>query len=181
MHIHKHCSFDQFIHQCKEITSEELELRKNGLYRAVEEGYYVKFLEEWFTVFPDTTKVVFFEDFKANIPQLLVNIANWLKIDESAFQHIDFKTENKTSSYRFQGLQNMALNLYKYGEKFWTANPSLKRQAGNLLTLLNGQKSKDVLTQDTRKSLNQLYQPYNKRLGVFLREKGLHDLPEWVR
>ena len=73
------------------------------------------------------------------------------------------------------------LAVNKRFESFWRKNVRLKRTLRALYKGVNAEeKKREKMSDEDRKYLYEVYNPYNKRLATFLRGKGITRLPEWL-
>ncbi|NEQ22845.1 MAG: hypothetical protein F6K28_27570, partial [Microcoleus sp. SIO2G3] len=149
-------------------------------YWGVRGGFYSDYLEDWFQVFDDSVKIVFFEQLKNQPTLLLKEIAKWLSLDESIFDSVMLSIENKTVNYNNNLLHKMALLLNTKGEKFLRAYPQFKETVRNIYYALNGKPHAETISEHTLTYLKSVYNPYNKQLAYQLSLRGYTDFPNWL-
>jgi hypothetical protein len=150
--------------------------------RGIREGCYIDYLPPWFDTFGDRLRILFFEDLKANATDFMRDVCHWLELDFGIYSPDDFKIENQTIAYRNRWLHKTMLETNKRFESFWRKNVGLKRALRSLYKKVNAAEAgRERMSADDRAFLDELYQPYNKRLAEFLRGKGMTALPDWLK
>lgn len=180
LELSKELSFDEYINNCQSLPISEKLKQENNKYWGIDGGFYSNYLEDWFEVFDDSLKVLFFEDFIDDTRITLEYICDWLNIDGSVFDSYDFGIENKTVGYKYKILQNIAIFLNSKSEIFFRANPQVKKNLRDFYYFINGAKRKEEISQNTIDYLQDIYAPYNRRLSEQLLYKGYKNLPEWL-
>lgn len=178
----KDLTFADYVRKCQRLDPVERKLRKNDAYWGIEGGLYANYFEDWMEVFgPESVRVYFFDHFRQDPRVVLTDICQWLGLESSVYlDELVFSQENKSVSYRYRMLQDLALRLNWYGETFWRSHPSLKRALRRLYYSLNGIPHENELSSDIRDHLESLFEPYNARLASQLQSHGYHDLPDWL-
>lgn len=179
-------TFRQFVEKSLAAASVQLEDHRDDeealFVRGIKEGFYMDYLSPWFEVFGDRLRIMFFEDLKANASDFMRDLCHWLELDFSIYSPEDFKIENQTIAFRNRWLHKTMLETNKRFESFWRKNVGLKRALRSLYKKVNAAEAgREKMSADDRAFLNELYQPYNKRLAEFLKEKGMTKLPEWLK
>ncbi len=174
-------SLQEYVDRCEAIPEPEIRQRKNNTYWGIEGGYYDQYLSDWFETFPDTTKVVFFRELRDDTVSLLTGICNWLRLDSCVYEDHAFTVENRSTNFRNPQMQRLALNANKMGERFWRANPSVKRTLRRVYYAINGRPfDKQADNVEVIQYLESLYKPHNARLAQQLADHGYTELPDWL-
>ncbi|MBX7107464.1 MAG: sulfotransferase domain-containing protein [Chitinophagales bacterium] len=149
--------------------------------RGISEGYYIDYLPAWFDVYGENLKILFFEDLKKDAMGFMQQLCAWLQLDFSRYKPEDFVIENQTIAYRNRWMHKTMLRINKTFESFWRKNVGLKRTLRGLYKKINANAgAREKMTEEERNLLNEIYEPYNKRLAEFLRGKGIAQLPDWL-
>ncbi len=149
--------------------------------RGIREGFYMDSLPPWFDKFEDHLKILFFEDLKHDSSQFMKELCEWLGLDFGTYSPNDFRVENQTIAYRNRWMHKTLLSLNKKFESFWRKNVRLKRLLRSLYKGVNSEDQKrERMSDEDRDYLNQIYSPHNKRLAMFLRSRGINQLPDWL-
>jgi Sulfotransferase domain len=181
MELENDLTFDQYLELCKAVPESERWQQENNIYWGIDGGFYANHLSEWFEVFGDSLKILFFDDLKNNPQLLLQNVCQWLDIDRSIFDSESLEVENQSINYKNKGLQQLALFLNHKAEKFWRSNPEIKIRLRKFYYTINGKPHQDEISDRTLEYLKSIYQPYNQRLADLLVSKGYTNLPQWLR
>lgn len=172
--------FEDYIARCESMNPEEKKRRENNVWWGVDGGKYDIYLSDWFDVFGDKLKVVFFDDMKSDARGLTMDLCHWLGVDPSIYETYKFEVENKTVSYKNPFLQRFALSVNKGLESYWRAHPELKSNLRSFYYSLNGKQHADVIDEGARKRLLDIYAPHNVSLRATLRAHGYTKLPAWL-
>lgn len=173
-------TFEQYIHQCESLPISEKVKQENNIYWGIDGGFYSNYLEEWFAVFGDSLKVLFFEHLASKPRMVLSDICTWLSIDESIFNSYVFSVENKTVGYKYKSLQKLALSVNAKAEQTFRANPKVKKILRAMYYSVNGASRREEISQSTTDYLKTVYAPYNKLLAKQLSSRGYIALPDWL-
>lgn len=177
--IDKKLTLQAYINQCQSLPFEERIKEENDTYWGIDGGYYANYLPDWFQVFGDSVKVLFFDDLQTNVQSFLENLCAWLNL-EYDFSEESFQVENKSLGYKNIYLQKIALSLNTKAEKFWRSHPMIKKNLRDIYRLLNGVKWEEKINSETLNYLKELYQPYNQELSKQLLAQNNSKLPQWL-
>lgn len=180
LQLDRKLTFAKYIQKCEAMPIEEKIKEENDRYWGINGGFYANYLPDWFDVFGENIKVVFFDELKENPKLLLQNLCQWLEIDYSIYESASFEVENKSVNYKNQSLQKIALLVNNKAEKFWRANQGLKTALRNVYYSINGQSHQEAIDEDSKANLKSLYNPYNQKLAHQLTSKGYNNLPAWL-
>lgn len=184
-YLDEEVSFSEFIRKSAAFTGEELQEQRDDeaalLMRGVKEGFYIEYLPAWFDLFGKNLKILFFEDLKKDAAGFMKELCAWLELDFSFYKPEDFAIENQTIAYKNRWMHRTMLGVNKKFEAFWRKNVGLKRTLRSLYKKVNASSGgREKMKEEERRFLDELYQPYNKRLAEFLRGKGIVRLPDWL-
>lgn len=181
LELDQNLAFEDYIRQCEALPAAERVKRENNNYWGVEGGYYINYLADWFDVFGDDLKIVFFEHLVSNPKSVLVEICEWLGIEAENFTtSLTYSVENKTVNFKNRSLQEFALKANWKAEAFWRSHPRIKRFLRGVYYAINGVPHRDEISADTRGRLDELFRPHNRQLAVELSRRGYRDLPSWL-
>jgi hypothetical protein len=179
--LDQNLSLDDYVKACRALPAQEFRVRKNNKYWGVRGGFYIDYLQDWYEVFGDAVKVVFFDHLKASPLLLMRDICTWLEIDAAVYDNtLEWGVENKTVSYKNRKLHRLAIKTNKHSERFLRTHPWLKKSIRNVYYSFNGRQRQEDVYDGTIESLRQIYQQYNNRMAVELSKMGLSKLPEWM-
>ena len=164
------------------MSPQELKKQENHLYSGLSTGIYADFLEPWLQTFEDDIKVVFFDHLQQDAQKLMTDMSDWLTIDSGFFMDFDFEIKNRSMNYKNRLLQQIAVKANKAGQRFWRANPGIKKNLMALYYKVNGTDfSKDEIDLETLSFLQEFYQPHNQRLQQLLLQYGIEEkTPAWL-
>jgi hypothetical protein len=172
--------FEPYVQACMKLSDHELNLRENNKMTGISSGYYIKFIDDWFTVFGKNLKITFFDNLNADPKKFMIELCNWLEIDSKYFDDFSFEIENKTYAFKNRMVQKMAIAVNKGAERFWRKNPNIKKWIRSQYFKVNKSDKLEVIDQETLNFVTTLYQPFNSKLKLFLQNKGINDLPLWL-
>ena len=149
--------------------------------RGLAQGFYADYLEEWYSVFPDSIRIYFFEHLTKDPRAVMCDLCQWLGLDSSVYQEAEFTWENRSIKHRNQALFSIAETINERFEPFWRRHRKLKAWARDFYCRLNEARSEDRdLPPERRAELESVYHPYNQRLAKLLSQKGYRNLPAWL-
>jgi len=180
LELDKNMDFKSYVHACMNLTEQEITLRENNKMTGISAGYYINFIDDWFTVFGKNLKIAFFDDLAAGPHKFMNELCNWLVIDPGYFDTFNFEIENKTYSFKNRAVQKIAVNINMGAARFWRKNPRLKKWIRKQYFKVNKSNQKEILDQETIDFATSHYQPFNARLKLFLQNKGITDMPSWL-
>ncbi|VEP16049.1 conserved hypothetical protein [Hyella patelloides LEGE 07179] len=181
LELDKELSLVEYLQQCEALTPQERVKKENDKYWGIEGGFYANYLEDWLNVFGESVYISFFDELQNNPKLFLSKICAWLEIDNTVWESQDLTVENKSLNYKNKYLQELALWLNLKAERFWRANPGIKRSLRNFYYNLNNMPYQEEIKQQTFNYLQSLYQPYNQKLAAQLLAVNYTDLPQWLR
>ena len=177
-------TFEKFLeYSFNEIDLAETEFRDTPYSKGVSNGLYIKALPIWFELFgKENIKLFFYDDLRSDSKKIVTEICNWLKIDPSLIDETKLhQVANKTMNYR-------SGRIHKVLKSVSNLIPSSMKRSGSVFRSLKKTYNKfsqvernDQMNAETKKNLHEFFQPHNKLLAEFLKEKGYSDLPLWLK
>jgi len=147
---------------------------------SIREGEYINYLPDWFDNYRQDLKIIYFEEFIAQPQSVMVELAEWLKIDPFPFKKMEYTAENKTIYAQNKQLHTVALLINNKFENFWRNNQSLKIKLRNIYYAINKNKNqKKEYDEISLCKLKEVYEEPNKRLKLYFQQKEL-KLPAWL-
>jgi hypothetical protein len=143
-------------------------------------GCYADYLPPWIEAFGPRMRVLFFDDVMHSPAIVLGDLATWLGIDPDAFPAGELSSENRTTGFRFRGVQRLALGANDRFERFLRRHPDLKRRLRAAYYRVNGRAAREAVPDEVKAELAARYAEPNQRLAAQLREFGVADLPDWL-
>jgi hypothetical protein len=174
--LSKDARIEDFINEWQENHSQ----RKFDFF-SIEGGFYAEYLEQWFDVFDDNLKIIFFDDIKKDRNTVLVNLANWLEIEEDTYQFDEMYIENRTIAYKSALLQKIGLKINKIGRRLWYRHPFIKRNLKFFYYYFNGAENVTILPPDYDRFLRETYRSSNNKVHQILELRGYKNLPDWLK
>jgi hypothetical protein len=174
LYLPQNTNIDAYVQQWQNTPTYE------DIFFPLEASFYNRFLQDWFDIFGDKIKIIFFEQIRDSRDELLQELAEWLSIDPSLFVFDDMIVENQTVGYRNPVLQWIALTINRQGEIFWRRNPKLKRKLKDLYFSLNGANNTDELSDEQANTLRQAFSQSNSDLCHLLKQQGYVNFPPWL-
>ncbi|MBK9731742.1 MAG: sulfotransferase domain-containing protein [Chitinophagaceae bacterium] len=178
-------TFEDFIRKSVAFANQQIDEHREDeealFMRGIQEGYYIDYLPAWYNLYSENLKILFFEDLKKDAFSFMKEVCDWLHLDFSIYKPEDFAIENQTIAYKNRWMHKAMLTVNKKFESFWRKNVGLKRTLRGFYKKVNANSGgREKMNAEERQFLDELYQPYNKRLAEFLRGKGITQLPDWL-
>lgn len=180
MLIPKDYDFSKFLDSQLNYNS-NMRLENNELGNSLSQGYYYNYLPSWFEIFKDSIRVYFLDNLKENPREILLDICQWMNIDDSIYDDKSFSVENKSVSYRYKFLQDIAYWIFNKFEFLFRQNYKLKRSLRSLYYFINSKDIRDQIGGSDKQKLDDIYKDYNLKLKQFLEAKGISNLPSWLK
>lgn len=150
----------------------------------VETGFYAQYIARYLSCFPkNRILVLFFDELKDNPRSLIKKVSVFLDIDENFYERFKFTVENKTRSYRYDGLHLAAHRLNMKLEPLFNKYPSIKGALRQVYWRFNATAEKTRIAAPTRQKLDNFYRPHNDRLNELLSThypETLTKMPAWL-
>lgn len=174
-------TLSDYFDRCQQFTEAELVLEENHLYTGFEFGFYNKHINDWYEVFGNNLKVMFFDDLK-DAKKAVLELSDWLGIDKAFYNNYNFEVKNKSVDYKNRFMHALAVRISFGARRFWRKNQKLKSILRNAYYKLNGQSvSKADHDAAVKAKIMALYEPSNKELAAYLKNKGIVNLPVWLQ
>lgn len=152
----------------------------NEKYMAFQGGCYADYLPEWFDVLgPERVRILDFDALVSDETDVLRSVAEWLDLDPDAFHHHGLDAENRTTGFKYAGLQRLALKSNDRLERVLRRHPEMKRRLRAAYYKLNGRPAHEEISPSVRAELRARYEEPNARLVTQLRAHGI-ALPRWL-
>ena len=162
------------------LPEQEIKKRENNKFTGISSGYYINHIEDWFNVFGKNLKICFFDDLNADPKKFMKELCQWLEIDFGYFENFNFEIENKTYAFKNRLIQKMAVTVNMGAARFWRKNPALKKWIRKQYFKLNKSDKKEIFDKETMEFAVSLYKSYNEKLKLFLLNKGITNIPDWL-
>ena len=171
-----HAFFAQVHFETVSKEGEEVLLRRNSAYMAVEGSRYDRYLPDWLDAFGDRLRIVFFDDWKADPGSVLGSLADWLEIAPAGFAPGTRNGRNQTVRLRSSSLHRIAGRL----AAATNAAPGLQEHLRKLYYRVNGAAADGALPEAARGRIEQEFASGNARTARLLRAHGMPELPGWL-
>jgi len=141
--------------------------------------YYDLHLTEWFSVFGDNLKIIFFDDLIQKPEEVIHGLVNWLGL--SPLPQVDqvLSNTNPGGTYRNRFTHRIALAIFHRFKDIIPHGLFLKLR--KFYYRVNGGKITHTLTPEAEAYLKDHFRPHNQALLKLLEERGYDHCPEWLR
>jgi hypothetical protein len=140
--------------------------------------FYDQHLKEWFHVFGDDVKCIFFEQLIEKPNVVLTDIYNWLEVSPLSIENRKLINSNPGRMFRFAFLHTISLKLFKLFKKKISNNTFILIR--NIYFFLNGKKFQHSLNEDAKNILKPIFYPHMRELKTILKLQGYQNMPEWI-
>jgi hypothetical protein len=162
------------------LTPSDFDDPENEKYMAFRGGCYADFLPDWFDVLgTDHVRVVDFGRLLGDPAAALRDTAEWLGIDPARFPADALSSENRTTGFKNQGFQRVALAGNDKLERVLRRHPEVKRKLRAFYYRLNGRPTEEQIPESVLEELAARYEEPNRRLAQQLDAAGI-PLPGWL-
>jgi hypothetical protein len=152
----------------------------NEKYMAFRGGCYADFLPGWFDVLgTDHVRIVDFGRLVGDEVATLHETATWLGLDPGRFPTDALSSENRTTGFKSQGFQRLALAGNDKLERVLRRHPDVKRRLRAFYYRLNGRPTEEHVPESVKTELAARYEEPNARLAQQLTVAGV-PLPGWL-
>jgi len=152
----------------------------NERYMAFRGGCYAEFLPSWLDAFgTERLLVLDFARLIADPEGTVRDTAARLGLDPAAFPATAASSENRTTGFRFRGLQQLALAGNDRLEVAFRRRPAVKRSLRSFYYRLNGRNQSEAIPDAVRAELAARYGEANARLAAQLDAVGI-TRPGWL-
>jgi hypothetical protein len=153
---------------------------ENEKFMAVRGGCYADFLPGWFDVLgTDHVRIIDFDRLVGDPVASLHQTATWLDLDPARFPADALSSENRTTGFKNEGFQRVALAGNDKLERVLRRHPELKRKLRAFYYRLNGRPTEERIPDAVRAELATRYEEPNARLAQQLEAAGI-PLPTWL-
>jgi len=153
---------------------------ENEKFMAVRGGCYADFLPGWFDVLgTDRVRIIDFGRLVGDPVASLHETATWLDLDPARFPADALSSENRTTGFKNEGFQRVALAGNDKLERVLRRHPELKRKLRAFYYRLNGRPTEERIPDAVRAELASRYEEPNARLAQQLEAAGM-PLPTWL-
>ncbi len=162
------------------LTPADFQDPDNEKYMAFRGGCYADFLPGWFDVLgPDRVRIVDFDRLVGDEITTLHDTASWLGLDAARFPADAISSENRTTGFKSEGLQRVALAGNDKLERVLRRHPDAKRKLRAFYYRVNGRPAEEHIPDSVRDALAARYEEPNARLAQQLTDAGI-ALPAWL-
>jgi hypothetical protein len=162
------------------LTTDDFQDPDNEKYMAFRGGCYADFLPGWFDVLGvDHVRVVDFDRLVRDQVTTLHDTATWLGLDPERFPADASSSENRTTGFKSEGFQRVALASNDRLERLLRRHPELKRKLRAFYYRLNGRPTEEPIPASVRAELAARYAKPNARLAQQLDAAGI-PRPGWL-
>lgn len=185
LRIPANMSFEEYVHRSKDalldLHDSKIEDRGNVFGRGISGGFYVDYLEQWYSVFGSSIKVLFFEHLIKDPLEFMCSLCDFLELRLEIYSAKSFTVENRSMMYRNRALHKIARTVNVKLEPFLRRNYGLKNYLRKVYFLFN-ETTNDIefITLTLQSYLESLYSAYNHRLLRLLIDKGYRNFPRWL-
>jgi hypothetical protein len=152
----------------------------NEKYMAFRGGCYADFLPGWLDVLgADHVRIIDFDRLVREQVTTLRETARWLDLDPARFPADALSSENRTTGFKSEGLQRVALAGNDRLERVLRRHPEFKRKLRAFYYRLNGRPTEEHIPESVRTELAARYEEPNARLAQQLDAAGI-PLPGWL-
>jgi hypothetical protein len=162
------------------LTPADLQDPDNEKYMAFRGGCYADFLPGWLDVLgTDHVRIVDFDRLVGDQVTTLHETAAWLGLDPARFPADALSSENRTTGFKSEGFQRVALAGNDRLERVLRRHPEAKRKLRAFYYRLNGRPTEEHVPDSVRSELAARYEEPNARLAQQLTDAGI-PLPGWL-
>jgi hypothetical protein len=162
------------------LTAADFQDRENEKYMAFRGGCYAEFLPGWLDVLgADHVRILDFDRLVRDPVATLHHTATWLGLDPGRFPADALSSENRTTGFKNQGFQRIALAGNDKLERVLRRHPEVKRKLRAFYYRLNGRPTEEQIPDAVLAELAARYEEPNRRLAQQLDAAGI-PLPGWL-
>jgi hypothetical protein len=141
--------------------------------------YYDLHLQDWFEIFGNNMKCVFFESLIQSPEKVIADIINWLGLDPMEFEGEALSNTNPGETYKHKSAHLLALKIFRKTKNRLPHGLFLVLR--NIYYALNGKKVTHTISEDAKAHLKPIFAAHNKALFDLLSNRGYTNLPAWIR
>ena len=162
------------------LTPADFQDPDNEKYMALRGGCYAEFLPGWLDVLGvDNVRILDFDQLVRDQVTTLHETASWLGLDPARFPADALSSENRTTGFKSQGFQRIALAGNDKLERILRRHPDAKRKLRAFYYRLNGRPTEEHIPDSVREELAARYEEPNRQLAQQLDAAGI-PLPGWL-
>jgi hypothetical protein len=170
----------EYLAAADRLTPEDFLDPENEKFMAFRGGCYADFLPGWLEVLgPERVHVVDFQRLVGDPVTTLHDTAAWLGLDPARFPTDALSSENRTTGYKSERFQRLALAGNDRLERVLRRHPDTKRKLRSFYYRLNGRAPKEAIPDAVRADLGARYEEPNARLAQELDAAGI-PRPAWL-
>jgi hypothetical protein len=153
---------------------------ENEKYMAFRGGCYAEFLPGWLEVLgADRVRIIDFDALVRDQVATLHDTAAWLGLDPARFPADALSSENRTTGFKSQGFQRLALAGNDKLERVLRRHPETKRKLRAFYYRLNGRPTEERIPDAVLGDLAARYEEPTRRLAQQLDAAGI-SRPGWL-
>jgi hypothetical protein len=162
------------------LTDADFQDPDNEKYMAFRGGCYAEFLPGWLDALgADRVRIIDFDALVRDQVATLHSTAAWLGLDPARFPADALSSENRTTGFKSQGFQRLALAGNDKLERVLRRHPEAKRKLRAFYYRLNGRPTEEQIPDAVLRDLAARYEEPNRRLAQQLDAAGI-PLPGWL-
>jgi hypothetical protein len=169
----------EYLAAADRLTTDDFLDPDNEKYMAFRGGCYADFLPAWLDTFGRRLHVLDFQRLVGNQAATLTDTARWLGLDPARFPDDALSSENRTTGFKNERFQRLALAGNDRLERVLRRNPEVKRKLRAFYYRLNGRIADEGVPQSVRDELAARYVEPNERLADQLDAAGI-TRPSWL-
>ncbi len=174
-------SFDHYVAVCEDQRRQERDIIAGGAFNGLSIGFYGDYLGGWFEKFPDTIKVVFFDDLASRPHEVIADLCRWLSIDPTVAASFDYKARNRTEHPRSLAMTEAMFAVKRMAGDLLERSPALRKAGRKAYFLINSGQPKEALQPQTKDRVEKIYRRSNRATAELLGSQGYDRLPSWLR
>lgn len=140
--------------------------------------YYDVHLQDWFHVFGDNIKCIFFESLIQDPVAVLADVVDWLGLPSLKMDDQVLLNTNPGGTYKHKLTHQMALSIFHRIKSYLPHSMFLTLR--NIYYSLNGKKVTHTLSDEAKSYLESQFSAHNQALFQLLNNRGYRNLPEWI-
>lgn len=174
-------TLEQYVDMCEHSSSvRETRDESSEKYQGYYGGFYADVLADWFDVFGDRLRVVFFERLEVDTQGFMTDLASWVGIDPGFYAHRSFEVQNASRGYRFAMVHRLANAVSDRAEFALRRHPKLKNVLRKGYLRLNSSAPSTGGPAGLRHRLEATFADSNARTRTLLESHGYTELPPWL-
>jgi hypothetical protein len=169
-----------YLEEADRLTPDDFLDPENEKYMAFHGGCYAEFLPGWLDVLgAERVHVIDFDRLVRDQRSTLHEAASWLGLDPSRFPANALSSENRTTGFKSERFQRLALAGNDKLERLLRRHPEAKRKLRAFYYRLNGRSTEEHVPDAVRAELARRYEEPNARLAEQLDAAGI-PRPTWL-